>query len=85
MTWRGCRYAWSNKQEYGSRVFSKLDRILVNSSWTGLFPNVEALFLADDTLYYMSGPIKFFKMPILVIIPSNTLICGRLTLITQIL
>ncbi|KAJ8423783.1 hypothetical protein Cgig2_018442 [Carnegiea gigantea] len=79
------QYAWTNKQEYGSHVFSKLDRILVNSSWTGLFLNVEALFLADDALYCMSGPSKYFKMPILVIIPSNTLICGRLTLITQIL
>ncbi|KAK9665366.1 hypothetical protein RND81_14G107800 [Saponaria officinalis] len=37
----GCDYSWTNKQE-GSRVWSKLDRVLVNSTWLAQFPSSSA-------------------------------------------
>ncbi|XP_074265659.1 uncharacterized protein LOC141588103 [Silene latifolia] len=39
-----CDMTWTNKQEPGARVWSKLDRVLVNASWTSSFPGSHAIF-----------------------------------------
>lgn len=36
----GRQYTWNNKQEGEARVFSRIDRVLSNASWTDLFPTV---------------------------------------------
>ncbi|XP_062085960.1 uncharacterized protein LOC133792069 [Humulus lupulus] len=38
----GPNYNWSNKQDGGARIFSKLDRVFSNESWTDVFPLVVA-------------------------------------------
>ncbi|XP_060969632.1 uncharacterized protein LOC133036883 [Cannabis sativa] len=40
----GSFFTWSNNHEEGSRVYSKLDRVLTNESWFDKFPNTEASF-----------------------------------------
>lgn len=37
-------YTWNNKKQGDARVFSKLDRMLANSTWQDLFPSAEATF-----------------------------------------
>ncbi|XP_062074968.1 uncharacterized protein LOC133778976 [Humulus lupulus] len=71
----GFHYTWSNKQVEGSRIFSKLDRVLSNEAWVDSFPNSEARFNWDTILDHcfciiktviskVSGakPFKFFNM-----------------------
>ncbi|XP_062085617.1 uncharacterized protein LOC133791714 [Humulus lupulus] len=38
----GSFFTWSNKQKEGSRIFSKLDRVLINELWLDIFPDSEA-------------------------------------------
>ncbi|XP_062080861.1 uncharacterized protein LOC133785656 [Humulus lupulus] len=38
----GSFYTWSNNQEGGNRIFSKLDRVFFNEDWLDSFPNVIA-------------------------------------------
>ncbi|XP_062099812.1 uncharacterized protein LOC133805659 [Humulus lupulus] len=40
-------YTWSNKQDLGDRIFSKLDRVFTNDAWLELFPKTEACFKWD--------------------------------------
>ncbi|XP_074271485.1 uncharacterized protein LOC141595419 [Silene latifolia] len=40
----GCDMTWTNKQDPDTRVWSKLDRVLVNPSWYSSFPTSYALF-----------------------------------------
>ncbi|XP_074283051.1 uncharacterized protein LOC141607600 [Silene latifolia] len=40
----GCDMTWTNKQESGTRVWSKLDRVLVNPLWLSSFPSSFAHF-----------------------------------------
>ncbi|XP_062103902.1 uncharacterized protein LOC133815024 [Humulus lupulus] len=37
-------FTWNNKQEGFSRVYAKLDRVMVNDQWLEKFPNDEAIF-----------------------------------------
>ncbi|KAK9740053.1 hypothetical protein RND81_03G007700 [Saponaria officinalis] len=41
----GCDFTWTNNQEGQARVWSKLDRALVNASWFADFPTSSARFL----------------------------------------
>ncbi|XP_074288113.1 uncharacterized protein LOC141613276 [Silene latifolia] len=45
----GSYYTWSNKQEPSSRVFSRLDRMLVNSSWLQDNASAYAHFYPEGT------------------------------------
>ncbi|XP_074298140.1 uncharacterized protein LOC141628959 [Silene latifolia] len=40
----GAYYTWTNKQEPLTRVFSRLDRFMVNQEWMNQFPNMMAHF-----------------------------------------
>ncbi|XP_048498078.1 uncharacterized protein LOC125496616 [Beta vulgaris subsp. vulgaris] len=37
-------FTWNNKQEGGSRVFSKLDRVIANQAWIDGYPSAEVSF-----------------------------------------
>ncbi|XP_062113952.1 uncharacterized protein LOC133824956 [Humulus lupulus] len=39
----GSYYMWSNNQEGGNRIYSKLDRMFSNEDWLDSFPNVTAV------------------------------------------
>ncbi|XP_062104862.1 uncharacterized protein LOC133816324 [Humulus lupulus] len=43
----GSHYTWSNKQEDGARIISKLDWVFKNEAWVELFPNTDALTNRD--------------------------------------
>ncbi|XP_062114776.1 uncharacterized protein LOC133826231 [Humulus lupulus] len=43
----GAPYSWTNKQEAGDRIFSKLDRVFINDLWLDVFPKTEARFKWD--------------------------------------
>ncbi|XP_062088459.1 uncharacterized protein LOC133795020 [Humulus lupulus] len=43
----GCFYTWNNKQRAEEKIYSKIDRALVNPQWTYYFPNSEAVFLSE--------------------------------------
>ncbi|XP_020261120.1 uncharacterized protein LOC109837333 [Asparagus officinalis] len=71
----GCFFTWNNKQEASSRVWSRLDRTLVNDVWLNfhnsshveyLLPNCsdhsQALVSIYDDCVQGKKPFKFFKM-----------------------
>ncbi|KAL9233090.1 hypothetical protein vseg_008128 [Gypsophila vaccaria] len=43
----GAFYTWNNRQQATDRVFSKLDRLLVNKEWSDCFPSAFAHFLPE--------------------------------------
>ncbi|XP_020254066.1 uncharacterized protein LOC109831138 [Asparagus officinalis] len=71
----GCFFTWNNKQEANSRVWSRLDRTLVNDAWINLYnsshveyllPNCSdhspALVSIYDECVQGKKPFKFFNM-----------------------
>ncbi|XP_062080395.1 uncharacterized protein LOC133785155 [Humulus lupulus] len=44
----GSSYTWSNKHEFGDRIYSKLDRVFTNEKWLDLFPNTEGICKWDS-------------------------------------
>ncbi|XP_062118934.1 uncharacterized protein LOC133832635 [Humulus lupulus] len=68
-------YTWSNKQQGTDKIYSKIDRVMVNQAWMDKFPNAEAIFhnegLFDHTPAVLtvhpdipSGkkPFKYYRM-----------------------
>ncbi|XP_010693317.2 uncharacterized protein LOC104906279 [Beta vulgaris subsp. vulgaris] len=47
ITSTGCLYTWNNKQSGNARVFSKLDRILVNEAWGERYEHAAGKFLQE--------------------------------------
>ncbi|KAK7287282.1 hypothetical protein RIF29_00488 [Crotalaria pallida] len=45
MQCNGCFYTWTNKQEGGDAISSKLDRTLVNNEWCNTWPEVHTEFM----------------------------------------
>ncbi|XP_062119306.1 uncharacterized protein LOC133833064 [Humulus lupulus] len=48
----GAFFTWNNKQQPEDRVFSKIDRALVNSAWVDSFHHSEAVFLPEDAVNF---------------------------------
>ncbi|KAK9705545.1 hypothetical protein RND81_07G065200 [Saponaria officinalis] len=44
----GCAFTWTNNQDGNARVWSKLDRALVNSAWLCSYPSSSGHFLPSD-------------------------------------
>uniref|UniRef100_A0A803P4J5 CCHC-type domain-containing protein n=1 Tax=Cannabis sativa TaxID=3483 RepID=A0A803P4J5_CANSA len=55
-------FTWNNKQKLDDRIFSKIDRAMVNLKWRCALPNSEAVFLPE---------LSFDHNPILVSIYRN--------------
>ncbi|XP_074299262.1 uncharacterized protein LOC141630325 [Silene latifolia] len=55
---QGAYYTWNNKQDEGSRVFSRLDRVLINSEWSQKMPSMYAHFLPEGTFDHTPCIIK---------------------------
>ncbi|XP_074288431.1 uncharacterized protein LOC141613588 [Silene latifolia] len=41
----GCEYTWTNKRDVDERIWSKLDRVLVNPGWLATYPNTQVTIL----------------------------------------
>uniref|UniRef100_A0A803PSW2 Endonuclease/exonuclease/phosphatase domain-containing protein n=1 Tax=Cannabis sativa TaxID=3483 RepID=A0A803PSW2_CANSA len=67
LKYSGSFYTWNNKQQPEERIFSKIDRAMVNSHWINAFPCSEAVFLPE---------LSFDHSPILVTIYEDRF-CGR--------
>ncbi|XP_074314558.1 uncharacterized protein LOC141649777 [Silene latifolia] len=44
---QGPFYTWNNKQDSNTRVYSRIDRFLINHEWLNLYPNSYAYFLNE--------------------------------------
>ncbi|XP_020258489.1 uncharacterized protein LOC109834882 [Asparagus officinalis] len=75
MKTEGCHFTWNNKQEANSRVWSRLDRTLVNDAWLNLYNSNHVEFLQPSFSDHSSAlvsiydecvqgkkPFKIFKM-----------------------
>ncbi|XP_074271651.1 uncharacterized protein LOC141595583 [Silene latifolia] len=71
----GAFYTWNNKQPPSTRVYSRLDRALINEAWTDQYPDVYANFLPEghydhspcvigmaDRGRARNRPFKYFNM-----------------------
>ncbi|XP_074266842.1 uncharacterized protein LOC141590131 [Silene latifolia] len=55
----GSFFIWNNKQEVGTKVYSKLDRVLVNGEWLDDFPECLSHFLPEGLFDHCPCLIKF--------------------------
>ncbi|XP_062102336.1 uncharacterized protein LOC133812574 [Humulus lupulus] len=57
----GCFFTWNNKQKPEERIFSKIDRALVNSKWTDSFFNSDVVFLPEGEFDHCPILISFYQ------------------------
>ncbi|XP_056691674.1 uncharacterized protein [Spinacia oleracea] len=68
-------YTWNNKQHGATRVFSKIDRIMANPKWLGVYSSAEVCFMNEGCFGHSPGlltvyprdtggekPFKYFTM-----------------------
>ncbi|XP_062117765.1 uncharacterized protein LOC133831475 [Humulus lupulus] len=60
LKYSGCFYTWTNKQRPEDRVYSKIDRAMVNMKWTDQYPNSEAVFLPEGIFDHSPILISFY-------------------------
>ncbi|XP_074305042.1 uncharacterized protein LOC141639968 [Silene latifolia] len=60
----GSDFNWFNKRDVASRVYSKLDRVLVNSDWMQTFTQSSAQFLPLGISYHCPAVLTFHNDPI---------------------
>ncbi|XP_074267229.1 uncharacterized protein LOC141590547 [Silene latifolia] len=55
----GSYFTWNNKHEDGTKVYSKIDRVLINDEWLQMFPDSVAHFLPEGLFYHCPCVINF--------------------------
>ncbi|XP_074278426.1 uncharacterized protein LOC141602015 [Silene latifolia] len=55
----GSFFTWNNKHEVGTKVYSKLDRVLINGDWLVQFPECFANFLPEGLFDHCPCLIQF--------------------------
>uniref|UniRef100_A0A803QHQ4 Reverse transcriptase zinc-binding domain-containing protein n=1 Tax=Cannabis sativa TaxID=3483 RepID=A0A803QHQ4_CANSA len=68
-------FTWSNKQQGGDRIFSKIDRVLANQAWLNRYEFAEVVYLNEGIFDHSPGvitihliastgkkPFKYFRM-----------------------
>ncbi|XP_074299769.1 uncharacterized protein LOC141630931 [Silene latifolia] len=56
---KGAFYIWTNKHEHGTKVCSRLDRMLINVDWMDCFPDSYVHFLPEGLFDHCPGLIHF--------------------------
>ena len=56
-----CRYSWTSEQEFGQRIFSRIDTIMVNSHWLADFSSSGLSFFQMNSDHF-PGSLKFFGL-----------------------
>ncbi|XP_048501331.1 uncharacterized protein LOC125497709 [Beta vulgaris subsp. vulgaris] len=51
-------FTWTNKQEGGRRVFSKIDRVMVNEGWRTQFENAMVHFMPEGDYDHCPGIVR---------------------------
>ncbi|KAK9733272.1 hypothetical protein RND81_04G056300 [Saponaria officinalis] len=64
MNCTGCEFTWHNRQDSGSAVYSKLDRVLINAAWSGAFAQTSAQFLTPGMSDHSLSLITFHGDPL---------------------
>ncbi|KAK9750128.1 hypothetical protein RND81_02G175200 [Saponaria officinalis] len=64
MNCTGCEFTWHNRQDSGSAVYSKLDRVLINAAWSGAFAQNSAQFLTPGLSDHSPSLITFHGDPL---------------------
>ncbi|KAK7267347.1 hypothetical protein RIF29_20016 [Crotalaria pallida] len=59
MKYGGCFYTWNNRQEGEDRIFSKLDRVLVNEEWCRVWPEMQTEFINNGTSDHIPMVVKW--------------------------
>ncbi|XP_074299353.1 uncharacterized protein LOC141630431 [Silene latifolia] len=72
---RGAFYTWSNKHEDGEKIYSRIDRVLINDDWAimfsdsyvhflpeGMFDHCPCLINFDGSVQRKGAPFKYFNM-----------------------
>ncbi|XP_056691804.1 uncharacterized protein [Spinacia oleracea] len=54
-------YTWNNKQLGNNRVFSKLDRVLVNQHWCNQYPHTEVCFKNEGYFDHCPGVVSCYS------------------------
>ncbi|XP_074315296.1 uncharacterized protein LOC141651483 [Silene latifolia] len=52
-------YTWNNKHECGTKVYSRLDRTLINADWLCCFPDSFTHFLPEGIFDHCPGIVNF--------------------------
>ncbi|KAL9224843.1 hypothetical protein vseg_000839 [Gypsophila vaccaria] len=58
----GAHYTWNNKQYSEDRIYSKLDRFLINKEWSDRFPDAFAHFLPERLYDHTPCIVNFSQM-----------------------
>ncbi|XP_074278228.1 uncharacterized protein LOC141601821 [Silene latifolia] len=56
---QGAFYTWSNKHEQDTRVYSRIDRVLVNEDWVDIFPESYVHFMPEGTFDHCPCVVSF--------------------------
>ncbi|XP_074270940.1 uncharacterized protein LOC141594850 [Silene latifolia] len=56
---RGSFYTSTNKHEYGTKIYSRPDRVLVNVEWVDMFPDSYVHYLSEGLFDHCPGLIHF--------------------------
>ncbi|XP_074265722.1 uncharacterized protein LOC141588167 [Silene latifolia] len=72
---QGSFFTWNNKQDFSTRVFSRIDRCLINIGWMHLYPDSRAYFINEGTFDHCpcicyrrnvtmirNAPFRYFNM-----------------------
>ncbi|KAK9690046.1 hypothetical protein RND81_09G100800 [Saponaria officinalis] len=64
MSCTGCEFTWHNRQESGSAVYSKLDRVMINTAWSDVFAQTSAQFLTPGLSDHSPSLVTFHDDPL---------------------
>ncbi|XP_056695325.1 uncharacterized protein [Spinacia oleracea] len=53
-------YTWNNKQHGATRVFSKIDRIMANPKWLGVYSSTEVCFMNEGCFDHSPGLLTVY-------------------------
>ena len=54
-------FTWSNKQEGEARVFSRIDRVVLNDGWMELFPESVSMFFHENLSDHCPCSVKLLS------------------------
>ncbi|XP_074271221.1 uncharacterized protein LOC141595147 [Silene latifolia] len=65
-----CEHTWTNKQDVGTRVWSKLDRVLTNAFWLVDFPHTQSP-TKGNAMFILFAKLKIVRKQLIVLHKNN--------------
>ncbi|XP_074282917.1 uncharacterized protein LOC141607466 [Silene latifolia] len=66
----GCEHTWTNKQDVGTKVWSKLDRVLTNASWLLDFPHTQ-IPTKGNAMFILFAKLKHVRQKLIILHKNN--------------